>query len=377
MRGRDMQGVDERRARIAGRAVQEVGDREAPPRLPAVGGREVDERRSMRPPSAGLRNANVAIRPGGRRHRGDRRAEAAVEHVVVDVAGEDEQPASDGDGQSVAARRDARSAGRCADGGVATARASRAAAPRGGVDDRPDPAAAPLLRSDDAAVRASAQATIYDRPMARFRVIVADDHPLFREGVVRAVRAWPELEVVAEVSNGREALEQIRELAPDVALRRPAPARDRRHRHRQRRQRATDCRRASLLLSAFADDELVYRALEAGAAGYLTKDATQERDRARDPRRRERATRSSRPSSPPVSRTRSARARTATRRSSPSASARCSSCSARASRRRRSLQRLFLGTTTVKSHLGRLYEKLGVSDRAAAVAEAMRRGIVE
>ena len=40
-------------------------------------------------------------------------------------------------------------------------------------------------------------------------------------------------------------------------------------------------------------------------------------------------------------------------------------------------QRLFLGTTTIKSHLGQLYEKLGVSDRAAAVAEAMRRGLVE
>ena len=53
--------------------------------------------------------------------------------------------------------------------------------------------------------------------MSRFSVIVADDHPLFREGVVRAVRAWPELELVGEVSNGREALEQIRELSPDVA----------------------------------------------------------------------------------------------------------------------------------------------------------------
>ena len=38
---------------------------------------------------------------------------------------------------------------------------------------------------------------------------------------------------------------------------------------------------------------------------------------------------------------------------------------------------LFLGTTTVKSHLGHLYDKLGVSDRAAAVAEAMRRGLIE
>ena len=53
--------------------------------------------------------------------------------------------------------------------------------------------------------------------MSRFRVIVADDHPLFREGVVRAVRGWPELELVGEVSNGREALDLIRELAPDVA----------------------------------------------------------------------------------------------------------------------------------------------------------------
>src|SRR4051794_35650763 len=110
--------------------------------------------------------------------------------------------------------------------------------------------------------------------MSRFSVIVADDHPLFREGVVRAVRAWPELELVGEVSNGREALEQIREQAPAVAcvdLRLPeidgigiahAVTRD-------------GIATRVLLLSAFADDELVYRALEAGAAGYLTKDAPQ------------------------------------------------------------------------------------------------------
>ena len=111
--------------------------------------------------------------------------------------------------------------------------------------------------------------------MSRFRVIVADDHPLFREGVVRAVRAWPELELVGEVSNGREALEQIRELSPDVAcvdLRLPEI---------DGIGIANACTRDGLatrvlLLSAFADDELVYRALEAGATGYLTKDATQD-----------------------------------------------------------------------------------------------------
>ncbi|MDX6540087.1 MAG: two-component system, NarL family, nitrate/nitrite response regulator NarL, partial [Gaiellales bacterium] len=230
--------------------------------------------------------------------------------------------------------------------------------------------------SSDRTMRARrSAASIYDRPVSRFRVIVADDHPLFREGVVRAVRAWPELELVAEVSNGREALARIRELSPDVAcvdLRLPeidgigiahAVSRDR---------LATRV----LLLSAFADDELVYRALEAGATGYLTKDATQEE----------------------IARAIHGVASGHTQLAPELAAGLANQIRARShgdtpiltERERQVLEllceglsapqiaaRLFLGTTTVKSHLGRLYEKLGVSDRAAAVAEAMRRGIVE
>ena len=132
-----------------------------------------------------------------------------------------------------------------------------------------------------------------------------------------------------------------------------------------------------LLLSAFADDELVYRALEAGAAGYLTKDATQEEiARAihgvaqRPHAARARARRRPREPDPRA-------LRTATRRCSPSASARCSSCSARASRRRRSPPARTSARRRSSRTSAGLYEKLGVSDRAAAVAEAMRRGIVE
>src|SRR5258705_3202829 len=95
------------------------------------------------------------------------------------------------------------------------ARASPADGPDA-VPDRLNPAAAPAPPIGRGRCRFP-QATNYHRCMSRFSVIVADDHPLFREGVVRAVRAWPELELVAEVSNGREALAQIRELAPDVA----------------------------------------------------------------------------------------------------------------------------------------------------------------
>jgi two-component system, NarL family, nitrate/nitrite response regulator NarL len=211
--------------------------------------------------------------------------------------------------------------------------------------------------------------------MSRFRVIVADDHPLFREGVVRAVRAWPELELVAEVSNGREALEQIRELAPDVAcidLRLPeidgigiahAVTRD-------------GLETRVLLLSAFADDELVYRALEAGAAGYLTKDATQEQIA----RAIHGVASGHTQLAPELAAGLANQIRVRSQGDTPLLTERerqvlellCEGLSAP-----QIAQRLFLGTTTVKSHLGRLYEKLGVSDRAAAVAEAMRRGIVE
>jgi two-component system nitrate/nitrite response regulator NarL len=76
-------------------------------------------------------------------------------------------------------------------------------------------------------------------------------------------------------------------------------------------------------------------------------------------------------------RRRSGCAAAATARACRRASARSSATSPRAAARPRSQRLLFLSPATVKSHLGALYEKLGVSDRAAAVAEAMRRGLLE
>jgi len=51
----------------------------------------------------------------------------------------------------------------------------------------------------------------------RISVYVADDHPIYREGLVGAIKARPDLELVGEAENGRDALEEIRELRPDVA----------------------------------------------------------------------------------------------------------------------------------------------------------------
>jgi two-component system nitrate/nitrite response regulator NarL len=55
-------------------------------------------------------------------------------------------------------------------------------------------------------------------PPARVSVVVADDHPLFREGIERAVRERPDLELLGAAADGREALARIRELTPQVAV---------------------------------------------------------------------------------------------------------------------------------------------------------------
>ena len=131
-----------------------------------------------------------------------------------------------------------------------------------------------------------------------------------------------------------------------------------------------------LVLSAFADEALVYRALEAGASGYLTKDATQEEIA----RAIHAVSLGSTQIAPELAGGLARQIRSRAQNDAPILSERerqvlallCEGLSAP-----QIGQRLFLGTSTIKSHLSRLYEKLGVSDRAAAVAEAMRRGLVE
>lgn len=205
--------------------------------------------------------------------------------------------------------------------------------------------------------------------------MVADDHPLFRDGLVRRIKERPELELLGEAGDGAQALAEIRRLQPDVAVidvKMPkldgiavasAVARDGLATH-------------VILLSAFLDSALVYKALGAGARAYLSKDADRQdvcetilsvargqvvvpadlqagladQIRVRSNADRQQLT----------PREREVLALIATGASAPQIG-----------------QRLHLSTGTVKTHLLHLYEKLGVSDRAAAVAEAMRSGLIE
>jgi two-component system nitrate/nitrite response regulator NarL len=108
------------------------------------------------------------------------------------------------------------------------------------------------------------------------RVLVADDHPLFRRGIARAIERHPGLELAAEAVDGREALRLIRTLKPDVAvLDVRMPGLSGIEVCAALRADPGAPRTALLLLSAFDDRALVRDAESAGAAGYLVKDASQ------------------------------------------------------------------------------------------------------
>ena len=210
---------------------------------------------------------------------------------------------------------------------------------------------------------------------ARVRVIAADDHPLFREAVVRAIRERPEFELVGEAADGTQALAAIRDLAPDVAiLDVKMPGLDGLQVLNAGHRDALPTR--VILLSAFMDGAVAFEAMAAGAAAYLSKEA--ERGRIADAIAA--VSRGETVLGPEVQAELAAEIRVRGAKDRPGLSEREREILGHVAAGRSAPQiaeLLFLSTATVKSHLQSLYEKLGVSDRAAAVAEAMRRGLLE
>ncbi|MEU6088385.1 response regulator transcription factor [Streptomyces sp. NPDC047085] len=105
------------------------------------------------------------------------------------------------------------------------------------------------------------------------RVLIADDQMMVREGFSVLLNAMPDIEVVGEAVNGREAVERVRELAPDVVLmdiRMP----ELNGIEATREIVAADGAAKVLVLTTFDLDEYVYQALRAGASGFLLKDAS-------------------------------------------------------------------------------------------------------
>jgi DNA-binding NarL/FixJ family response regulator len=107
------------------------------------------------------------------------------------------------------------------------------------------------------------------------RVLLADDHPMFREGLVVALGALPGVEVIAEASSGEEAIELAAQLQPDVVVmdvNMPGVNGI----DATRRIVAESPHIGVLVLTMFDEDESVFQAMRAGARGYLLKGADRE-----------------------------------------------------------------------------------------------------
>jgi len=204
------------------------------------------------------------------------------------------------------------------------------------------------------------------------RLLVVDDHPVVRAGMVAVLGEEPDLDVVGEAANGAEALALTSRLNPDVVLMDlRMPVMD--GAEATRRLAETPEAPQVLVLTTYDTDADIVRAVEAGARGYLLKDAPTPvlTDAIR------RAARGETVLAPPVA------ARLADRLRSPAGpeltgrEVEVLGLVARGLSNADVGRELFIGEATVKTHLIRAFAKLGVDDRTAAVAEAHRRGLID
>ncbi|MFF4119377.1 response regulator [Streptomyces sp. NPDC001714] len=205
-------------------------------------------------------------------------------------------------------------------------------------------------------------------------LLIVDDHPVVRDGLRGMFESAPGFTVLGEASNGAEAVTLAAALDPDVILmdlRMPGGGGVDAIRELTRR----DARAQVLVLTTYDTDSDTLPAIEAGATGYLLKDAPREElftaVRA--------AAQGRTVLSPAVASRLVSAVRTPAAPGNEPLSARereVLALVARGTSNREIARELFISEATVKTHLTHLYAKLGVNDRAAAVATGYQRGIL-
>jgi len=204
------------------------------------------------------------------------------------------------------------------------------------------------------------------------RLLVVDDQPVVRAGMVAVLGEESDFDVVGEAANGAEALGLVPRLRPDVVLMDlRMPVMD----GAEATARITAAADAPhvLVLTTYDTDADIVRAVEAGARGYLLKDAPTGvlADAIR------RAARGETVLAPPVAARLAARLRAPARPELTGREVEVLGLVARGMSNADIGRELFIGEATVKTHLIRVFAKLGVADRTAAVTAAYAAGLIE
>jgi DNA-binding NarL/FixJ family response regulator len=205
------------------------------------------------------------------------------------------------------------------------------------------------------------------------RLLIVDDHPVVRDGLRGMFAGHDEFEVVGEAPDGVTAVARALALRPDVVLMDlRMPGGDGVSAISQMAERDLPAR--VLVLTTYDTDSDVLAAIEAGATGYLLKDAPPD-ELLRGVRA---AARGDSVLSPAVASRLVGRMRAPGPASEPLSQRELEVLGlvARGAGNREAAARLFISEATVKTHLTHIYAKLGVNDRAAAVAAAFDRGLL-
>lgn len=211
--------------------------------------------------------------------------------------------------------------------------------------------------------------------MTRLRLLLVDDHPVVRTGLRGMFESDPGFEVVGEAADGGTGAAMAAELRPDLVLMDlQMPGVD--GVEAIRRIRSVAGGPPVLVLTTYDSDAQILRAIEAGAAGYMLKDAPREELFA--------AVRSAAAGGSPLAPAVAARilGRMASGGSTRSDVLTVRELDvvrlvARGASNREIARDLLISEATVKTHLLKIFEKLGVADRTSAVTTAMERGLIE
>jgi two-component system NarL family response regulator len=200
-------------------------------------------------------------------------------------------------------------------------------------------------------------------------VLIADDHTVVREGLVSLIRRKPDMTVLGEATNGREAVDLWKQHRPDVTLLDlRMPELDGVSAIKEIREHDEHAR--IIVLTTFDGDEDIYRAIQAGAKGYLLKDVP--REALMDSIRRVHAGETSVPVH--------LAAKLAERVSGETLSSReidVLKLMAQGKSNKEIGATLFISEGTVKSHVKVIFAKMNVISRTEAVASATRRGLIQ
>ncbi|MEV4673872.1 MULTISPECIES: response regulator [Actinomadura] len=207
--------------------------------------------------------------------------------------------------------------------------------------------------------------------MSPIRILLVDDHPVVRSGIRAMLADQPDFELVGEAATGEEGVAEARRLKPSVVLMDLRLGAGIHGGEATRRITAGPDAPRVLVLTTFDTDSDILAAIEAGATGYLLKDAPPDRLFA--------AIRSAAAGDSALAP--SVASRLLGRMRTPAATLTARELDvlglvAEGLSNRQISKRLFLSETTIKTHLVHIYAKLGVDSRTAAVAAATRRGLI-